>query len=111
MGSRAGLERPPGQPRGGLGDPDRGARCARGAIWNGPGLRSPHFLIDKVRIDLVEILEIGGSGDRAGRRPETARRYRRFADQPTRAVGISFADRACSHGHLLTANNTNPIQL
>ena len=42
---------------------------------------------------------------------QTARRYRRFADQPTRAVGISFADRACSHGHLLTANNTNPTQL
>jgi hypothetical protein len=42
---------------------------------------------------------------------QTARRYRRFADQPTRAVGISFADRACSHGHLLTANDTNPTQL
>ena len=32
MGARAGLERPSGQPRGGVGNPDRGARGARGVF-------------------------------------------------------------------------------
>jgi len=42
-----GWKRPPGQPRDGLGNPDRGARCGRGAFRNGLRLRCPHFLIDK----------------------------------------------------------------
>jgi hypothetical protein len=40
MGARAGLEWPPGQPRGGVGDFDCGARCARGAFRHSPRLRS-----------------------------------------------------------------------